>query len=187
MSDTDPLSKDNSLLQPTVGKNSDSASELSKNNYNHLGSLPQDRHCLTHTQTQAILSACASAAVSFSLPSNIAVTDPSGLLLAFIRTDNAFPASIDIAIKKARTVSLFNGAFSTAGLNGMAQPGAPLYTIEQTNGGMIVFGGGVPVFIDGKFLGAIGVSGGTVEADLKVAEKGLEAIGAKGESGATFS
>jgi len=52
---------------------------------------------------------------------------------------------------------------------------------------MIVFGGGVPVFVGGKFLGAVGVSGGTIEADLEVAMKGLEAIGAKAESGASLS
>ena len=59
------------------------------------------------------------------IPENIAIVDPSGLLVAFHRMDNAFPGSIDISIKKARTVVLFNGAYSTADLTAAAQ--GPLY------------------------------------------------------------
>ena len=55
--------------------------------------------------------------------------------------DNAFIGSIDISQKKARTAVLFNG-LTSAGLYNASQPGAPLYAIEQTNGGLVVFGGG---------------------------------------------
>jgi uncharacterized protein GlcG (DUF336 family) len=55
--------------------------------------------------------------------------------------DNAYIGSIDISQKKARTAVLFNG-LSSAGLYNGSQPGAPLYAIEQTNGGLVVFGGG---------------------------------------------
>lgn len=94
-----------------------------------------------------------------------------------MRVDNAYPGSIDIAQKKARTVALFNGAFSTAGLYNSSQPGAPLYAIEETNGGLVVFGGGVPLFADGYFIGAVGVSGGSVEQDTQIATAGAEAVG----------
>lgn len=56
------------------------------------------------------------------VPSNIAVVDPSGLLVAFRRMDNAYPGSIDVSQKKARTVVLFNGSPSAA-FYSMAQPG----------------------------------------------------------------
>lgn len=98
-------------------------------------------------------------------------------LVGFLRTDNAYPGSIDIAQKKARTVSLFNGAFPTIGLYNNSQPGASLYGIEETNGGLIVFGGGVPVFADGFFIGAVGVSGGSVDQDIQIATAGAEAVG----------
>ena len=86
------------------------------------------------------------------------------------------PASIDISQKKARTVALFNGAFTTAALYNMTQPGQPLFAIEETNGGLIVFGGGIPIFLDGHFIGAVGVSGGTTDQDITVATAGVEAL-----------
>lgn len=98
-------------------------------------------------------------------------------LVAFLRVDNAYPGSIDIAQKKARTVALFNGAFTTMGLYNNSQPGAALYGIEETNGGLIVFGGGVPIFADGYFIGAVGVSGGTTDQDVQIATAGAEAVG----------
>lgn len=59
-------------------------------------------------------------------PQNIAVVDPSGLLVAFLRMDNAYPGSIDLSIKKARTTVLFNGLPSGV-VYDLAQPGAPFY------------------------------------------------------------
>ena len=74
-------------------------------------------------------------------PQNIAVVNPSGLLVAFLHMDNAYYGSIDISQKKARTAVLFNGVASGDLYDG-SQPGGPLYAIEQTNGGLVVFGGG---------------------------------------------
>lgn len=74
-------------------------------------------------------------------------------------------------------MALFNGKYTTAALYPLAQPGASLYGIEETNGGLIVFGGGVPVFVDGFFVGAVGVSGGSVEQDESIANAGATAVG----------
>lgn len=74
-------------------------------------------------------------------------------------------------------MALFNGAFSTAGLYNSSQPGASLYGIEETNGGLVVFGGGLPIFADGFFIGAVGVSGGTTDQDTQIATAGVEAVG----------
>ncbi|KAJ4293092.1 hypothetical protein N0V90_008374 [Kalmusia sp. IMI 367209] len=113
----------------------------SPNSTNNVGSTPAQRHYVTASQAQTILSASMGNASALSIPQNIAVVDPSGLLVAFIRQDNAYPGSIDISIKKARTAVLFNG-MASAGLYESAQPGQSLYGIEQTNGGLVVFGGG---------------------------------------------
>lgn len=72
---------------------------------------------------------------------------------------------------------MFNGAFSTMGLYNQTQPGQPLYGIEETNGGLIVFGGGVPIFSGGFFIGAVGVSGGSTDQDAQIATAGAEAVG----------
>ena len=59
----------------------------------------------------------------------------------------------------------------------MAQPGAPLFGIEQSNSGKIViFGGGLPVLVGGTIVGAVGASAGTVEQDIAVAEAAAAAI-----------
>jgi uncharacterized protein GlcG (DUF336 family) len=77
------------------------------------------RHYITADQAQGVIAAAVKVARNI-FPENIAVVDPSGLLVAFHRMDNAFPGSIDISIKKARTSVLFNG-LSTADLNLAAQ------------------------------------------------------------------
>ena len=79
--------------------------------------------------------------------------------------------------QKAKTVALFNGAYTTAALYNSSQPGASLYGIEETNGVLVVFGGGVPLVVDGIFIGAVGVSGGTTDQDVQVANAGAKAIG----------
>jgi uncharacterized protein GlcG (DUF336 family) len=60
----------------------------------------------------------------------------------------------------------------------LSQPGKPLYGIEHSNDGLITFPGGVPIVDeDGVLVGAIGVSGSTVENDNKVAEAGVKVLG----------
>ncbi|KAI9730225.1 MAG: hypothetical protein M1834_005989 [Cirrosporium novae-zelandiae] len=147
------------------------------NSTNYLGSTPAQRHVINLTQAQAIITAAMAQAVITGSPSNIAICDPSGYLVAFAKMDNAFLGSTDISIKKAKTVSLFNGAYTTADLMDLVQPGALFYGIEETNGVLVVFGGGVPVYVNGYFIGSVGVSGGTADQDATVATAGAKAIG----------
>jgi uncharacterized protein GlcG (DUF336 family) len=67
---------------------------------------------------------------------------------------------------------------NTGEIGKLSQPGGPLYGIEHSNGGLITFPGGVPLK-DGKgnVVGAVGVSGSTVENDHAVAAAGAEALG----------
>lgn len=90
----------------------------------HVFSLYQ-RHVISSAQAQGVLNAAAKCAEEVT-PQNIAIVDPSGLLVAFLRMDNAYPGSIDLSIKKARTTVLFNGLPSGV-VYDLAQPGAPFY------------------------------------------------------------
>jgi uncharacterized protein GlcG (DUF336 family) len=146
------------------------------NTTNGIGSTPSQRNYVSSQQAMTIIT---SNATALNVPQNIAVVDPSGLLVAFHRMDNAFPGSIDISQKKARTAVLFNG-LSSADFYTAVQPGAPLYGLQETNGGLIVFGGGFPIYLDGKLIGGVGVSGGTVPQDVQVAQGGI--LGLKGAS-----
>lgn len=105
---------------------------------------------------------------------DIAVVDAGGNLKAFIRMDGAWLGSIDIAQKKARTARFFD--MPTGEIGKLSQPGQPLYNIEVSNGGLITFPGGVPIKnASGDVIGAIGVSGSTVENDHTVAQAGADA------------
>ena len=106
---------------------------------------------------------------------DIAVVDAGANLKAFVRMDDAFLGSIDISIKKAKTARFFN--MPTGDLGNLAQPGQPLYNIEFSNGGLITFPGGELLKNkEGAIIGAIGVSGSSVEDDAEVASAGAAAL-----------
>lgn len=78
--------------------------------------------------------------------------------------DNSYIASYDIAVNKAYTSAALK--MKTSVLKTLAAPGGSLYGIQHTNQGQIViFGGGVPLTVNGKVIGGFGVSGGTEEQD----------------------
>jgi len=120
------------------------------------------------------IDAATAKALEIGQPMNIAVVDDGGHLVAFVRMDGAIKASIDISIRKARTSILMN--MPTSALMPKVQPGAELYGLEQTSGGMVIFGGGIPLTNGDVVIGAIGVSAGTVEQDVSVAEVGAAAV-----------
>ena len=106
---------------------------------------------------------------------NIAIVDSGTNLKAFHRMDGAWLGSIDIACKKARTARQFD--MPTGNLGSLSQPGGALFNIEHSNGGLISFPGGLPVVNEnGTVIGAIGVSGSTVEDDHTVAQAAVDAV-----------
>jgi uncharacterized protein GlcG (DUF336 family) len=128
------------------------------------------------TQAQTVLAAALAEAEEQGTFMDIAVVDAGGNLKAFARMDGAWLGSIDIATTKARTARYFN--LPTEELGKLSQPGGPLFQIEASNGGLITFPGGLPLTAaDGTVIGAIGVSGSTVENDRAVAEAGVAALG----------
>ncbi|MEV7458112.1 heme-binding protein [Pseudarthrobacter sp. NPDC092200] len=119
---------------------------------------------ITQAQADAVLQAARDAALSSDTAMNIAVVDAGGNLKSFTRMDGAWLGSIDIAIKKARTARYFD--MPTGDIGELSQPGGPLFNIEVSNGGLITFPGGIPLRAsDGSVIGAVGVSGSTVEND----------------------
>jgi len=126
-------------------------------------------------QAHAVIKAAIAKSEEIDTKMDIAVVDAGGNLKAFVRMDGAWLGSIDIAIKKAKTSRFFD--FPTGTIGELSQPGGPLYNIEHSNGGLITFPGGLPLTLeDGTVIGAIGVSGSTVENDHIVAEAGAALI-----------
>ncbi len=107
----------------------------------------------------------------------VAVVDRGANLVGFHRMDGALLASVDIAQNKAYSAASLQ--LSTAELSEVAQPGESLYGIHVTNGGrIVVFGGGVPLRDGDEVVGAVGVSGGSVDEDVTVARAGVDAFDA---------
>ena len=129
---------------------------------------------ITLAQAHEILQAAVGKAKELGTAMNIAVIDSGANLKAFYRMDNAWLGSIDIAIKKAKTARFFD--MPTGEIGKLSQPGGSLFNIEHSNGGLITFPGGLPVIVEGKVIGAIGVSGSSVENDHAVAEAGASKI-----------
>lgn len=130
---------------------------------------------ITLEDAQRIVSAAQDKAREIGQPMNVAVVDAGRNLKAFARMEEAWLGSIDIAIGKAFTAMSFK--MSTQELGGMSQTGQPLFGINTTNEGRIViFGGGIPLERDGDFIGAVGVSGGTVDQDQEVAEAAVAVL-----------
>ena len=123
---------------------------------------------------EKIVAAAKKKAAELKTRMDIAVVDVGGNLKAFARMDGAWLGSIDISIRKARTARLFD--MNTGEIGKLSQPGGPLYGIEHSNGGLISFPGGVPLKRGGEVVGAIGVSGSTVENDHAVAAAGAAAL-----------
>jgi uncharacterized protein GlcG (DUF336 family) len=118
-----------------------------------------------------------------------AIVDRQGVLCSVIRLGDAWPGSRAIAIAKANTANAFSNdklALSTANLYGPTQPGGSLYGLNNSNpfnpdflpqgsgigrvpGGVITFGGGVPLYASGKVIGGLGLSGDTACADHAIA------------------
>lgn len=130
---------------------------------------------ITLEQAQGIISAAEEKAREIGQPMNVAVVDAGANLKAFGRMEDAWLGSIDIAINKAFTAAAFK--LTTEELADMTQPGQPLYGLETTNNGRVVnFGGGVPLMSGDEVVGAVGVSGGTVDQDQQVVEAGAAAF-----------
>jgi uncharacterized protein GlcG (DUF336 family) len=127
-----------------------------------------------------MLAAAEAKAASLGIPYCVAVVDADGHLVAFLRQDGALIGSIDLAIDRA-TARIFDK--TTSDLATLAQSGKPLFGIQESNAGkVVIFGGGVPVVLDGTIVGAVGASAGTVEQDIAVAEAAIAALGHQARS-----
>jgi len=125
---------------------------------------------------QQIIDKAVEKSLEIGVKSCIAVLDSGGNLKSFTRMDDAWVGSIDIAIKKAKTACYF--AMPSGEIGKLSIPGSPLYGIEHSNDGLITFPGGLPIVDDkGILIGAIGVSGDTVENDHIVAQAGVNVAG----------
>jgi uncharacterized protein GlcG (DUF336 family) len=128
---------------------------------------------ITLEQALKLITSARKEADKIGVPMVIAVVDAGGNLVAQQRMDGALLVSVDISLNKAYTAVAVQ--MSTHDLAVVAQPGKPLFGIHNADGARIViFGGGLPLSTDQGIVGGVGVSGGSVEEDIRCAEAAVE-------------
>jgi len=104
----------------------------------------------------------------------ITVADDGGRLVYLLRQDAAEPAAIDIGIAKARTAAIFMRA--TKHWKELLLDGK-LWVLGMPN--MVPVEGGLPIMVDGKTIGGLGIAGASGDLDTKIGQAGLAVYGAK--------
>ncbi|HDL53094.1 MAG TPA: heme-binding protein [Proteobacteria bacterium] len=130
---------------------------------------------LPYPVAQTLCAIAEAAARDIGVPMAIALADEEGSLQFFARMKGALPASSEISCSKAFTAASLR--MSTDKVGELARSDGVLAGIQNTHGGRIIlFGGGFPLYFDGEVVGAIGISGGSVEQDMLVAGPVIEAF-----------
>jgi glc operon protein GlcG len=124
---------------------------------------------------QRAVAAAVAEAERLSVDVCIAAADSAGHLLAFARMDRAPLLCVQLAQDKAYSVSSFGGLPTGEWWRLLESEPALLHGIVKTDR-LVVFGGGVPLVCEGRTVGAIGVSGGSSEQDVRIAEAGAAAV-----------
>ena len=137
-----------------------------------LSSIDMDSN-LSLEKARKIIRAGERKAKEMNIAAVFAVVNPEGNLIIEERMDNAILVSIDVAYKKAYTAAALK--LNTEDLTALVQPGAMFYGL-QSDPKYIVFGGGMLLKVDGKIVGAVGVSGGSAQEDMEIAKACVKAF-----------
>jgi uncharacterized protein GlcG (DUF336 family) len=137
--------------------------------------MPRQVVSLTLEDSRRAIAAGERKAVEMKIPYSIAVVDAGGGLVASVRMDGAWLGGVDIAIDKAWTARAFD--MPTDDLSHLAQSGQQGFGVNTTNKcRVVIFGGGIPVKVNGTVIGAVGASGGAVEQDILVARAAVDGL-----------
>ena len=131
---------------------------------------------LTLEGARAVLSAGERRSLEIQRPMNIAIVDDGGHLLAFARMDGAKPASVEIAITKARAAALRRSPTGAPMREGQPNLIVAIGLAVARPDQQTSVRGGIPLVVDGQVVGAIGVSAGTEDEDSDVARAGATAL-----------
>jgi uncharacterized protein GlcG (DUF336 family) len=139
----------------------------------------EERHMATLTLAEAtqIADSARTHATELGAAVTITVVDDAGNVRTQTRMDGARFGTLNVSANKAYTAAAFGAP--TKVLTDLVQPGAPLFGFAHAMGGRFVsFAGGVPLLRDGEVIGAIGISGGSVDQDQAIADAGVTALAA---------
>ena len=135
--------------------------------------LSSTENNLSLEKARKIIRAGEKKAKEMNLSAVFAVVNSEGNLIIEERMDNAILVSVEVAYKKAYTAAALK--LNTEDLTALVQPGAMFYGL-QSDPKYIVFGGGMLLKINGKIVGAVGVSGGSAQEDMEIAKACVNAF-----------
>ena len=157
----------------SIARNEEERSFMDKVKSKVEEKLNQMEMCLDLELAKKMAEAANEKALEMNVPIVFSVVDKGGSLILLHRMKDSLLASLDISMGKAFTACALK--LATHEVKKLSEPGKELYGIESTNKGkLVLFGGGYPVKIKDKIVGGIGVSGGTVEEDMIIAEEVLK-------------
>lgn len=136
---------------------------------------------ISQARCDAVVAAAQAKAAAIGVPMNVAILDTGANLKAFLRMDGALIGSIDIALGKAKTAVLFG--MNTEAVGEFCKPGGPSPGLELTNGGLVVFAGGIPLRVGDQLIGSVGISGGSPAQDFEVAQVAAAAVNSMSHEG----
>lgn len=135
--------------------------------------VPQYGANINQAQTQKVIAGALAEAQKINVPMAVTIVDTGGQLIGFARSDNTQIGSIGVSQDKATSAALYRRPTKVF-QDILAAGGAGLRILTLRGANAVE--GGVPIMIDGKIAGAIGVSGGSAEQDGVVAKAGLDAL-----------
>lgn len=133
-----------------------------------------EKKSISEELARKMMRAAHAEANKLGIPMTIAVCDESGILKAFLRMDGAALLSVDVAINKAKTAAGFG--ISTDAWYDFIKDDPPLSLGAPHIKDLVIFGGGYPIKVDDQVIGAIGVSGGHYNDDMKCAKAALAVL-----------
>ncbi len=135
--------------------------------------MPMLQETLELEDAELAITAALAHAETLGVDCSVAVVDAGGHLIAFARRDNARIGTVELAINKAFSARIFD--VSTEVLGELAVADGELRGIQHSHGGRsVIFGGGLPIQSNGKTIGAVGVSGGSVQQDVEIAVRACD-------------
>ncbi|TQI80127.1 ATP:cob(I)alamin adenosyltransferase [Serratia fonticola] len=141
---------------------------------------PSDPSALSFADVHQLLKLSVASALELAVPVVVAVADRQGNMIMTYRMPDTLLVSSELAPKKAWTAVAMKTA--THQLTAVVQPGAELFQLEASLGGKVVtFGGGYPLWRNGQLIGGLGISGGSVEQDMHIAQAAIAALHLRNE------
>ena len=143
-------------------------------------SQPQTAASLGFSDVHQLVKLAVDAAMKLQIAVVVALADRHGNMIMTYRMPDTLLVSSELAPKKAWTAVAMKTA--THQLSDAVQPGADLFQLEASTGGKVVsFGGGYPLWRNGQLVGGLGISGGSVEQDMHIAEAAISALHLRNE------